>query len=94
EEVEYTSNGVVSKRILEREKGYITLFSFDKGQRLNEHSAFYDALIQVVEGEGRFTIDNVVHDLKAGDSIILPANVPHAVDAIERFKMIIIMIKD
>ena len=94
EEIEYTENGIVSKRIMEREKGYVTLFSFDKGQRLNEHSAFFDALIQVVEGKGVFTIDKTPHELNAGDSIVLPANIPHAVDAVERFKMIITMIKD
>ena len=92
--IEYTSGGVVSKLIVNSEGGNITLFSFDKGQGLTEHSASYDALVQVIDGKVEITIDDKAYLLKNGDSIIMPANVPHALQAVESFKMILTMIKD
>ena len=92
--IEYTSGGVISKQIVKSKGGNVTLFSFDKGQGLTEHSASYDALVQVIDGEVEITIDSKPHQLKKGDSIIMPANIPHALHAVEPFKMILTMIKD
>ena len=92
--IEYTSGGVISKQIIKSKSGNVTLFSFDKGQGLTEHSASYDALAQVIDGEVVIKIGGNPHHLKKGDSIIMPANVPHALDAVEAFKMILTMIKD
>ena len=92
--IEYTSGGVVSKLIVNSKGGNVTLFSFDKGQGLTEHSASYDALVQVIDGEVEIKIDGNPYHLKQGDCIIMPANVPHALQAVESFKMILTMIKD
>ncbi|HTN67889.1 MAG TPA: cupin domain-containing protein [Dysgonamonadaceae bacterium] len=91
--IEYTSGGVISKQIIKSKAGNVTLFSFDKGQGLTEHSASYDALVQVLDGEVEIKIDSKPYMLKKGDSIIMPANVPHALHAIESFKMILTMIR-
>jgi quercetin dioxygenase-like cupin family protein len=93
ESTEYSPEGIISKRVLDRPVGNITLFAFDKGQRLSEHSAPFDAMVQVIEGTGEIVINNVPFTLAAGDSIIMPANIPHAVNAKERFKMVLTMIK-
>jgi quercetin dioxygenase-like cupin family protein len=92
-EVEYSDNGIISKRVLDKAVGTITLFSFDAGQRLSEHTAPYDAFIQVIEGTAEILIAGISYTLKAGESIIMPANIPHAVNAKERFKMVLTMIK-
>lgn len=91
--VDYSADGIVSKRVIDRPMGSVTLFAFDKGQRLSEHSAPFDALVQVTEGEGEFIIGGVSHLLRQGQCIIMPANIPHAVKATERFKMVLTMIK-
>jgi quercetin dioxygenase-like cupin family protein len=93
EKVDYSSEGIISKRVIDRPVGTVTLFSFDKGQRLSTHSAPYDAMVQVIEGKAEITIDNTVHHLETGEAIIMPANVPHAVNATEKFKMVLTMIK-
>ena len=93
ESVDYSTDGIVSKRVLDRTVGNVTLFAFDKGQRLSEHSAPFDAMLQVVEGNGEVIIDKVPYQLMSGDTIIMPANIPHAVNAIEKFKMVLTMIK-
>jgi quercetin dioxygenase-like cupin family protein len=90
---DYSPAGIVSTRILDRPVGNITLFAFDKSQRLSEHSAPFDAMVQVIEGTAEIIINKVLFSLAEGDSIIMPANVPHAVNATERFKMILTMIK-
>jgi len=92
--VEYSANGIISKRILDKKTGNVSLFSFDEGQQLSEHSAPFDALVQVIEGEAEILINKVPFVLKAGQSIIMPANIPHAVKAHVRFKMILTMIKE
>ncbi len=92
--IDYTSGGVISKLITNSKGGNVTLFSFDKGQGLSEHSASFDALVQVIDGEVEITLDGKLHNLKKGDCIIMPANVPHALQAVESFKMILTMIKD
>jgi quercetin dioxygenase-like cupin family protein len=93
ESVDYAEGAIVSKTVLKKESGNISLFAFAKGEALSEHTAPFDALIQVVDGEGEIIINGKSHYLKTGQSIILPANIPHAVKAPERFKMVLIMIK-
>jgi quercetin dioxygenase-like cupin family protein len=91
--VDYSAEGIISKRVLDRPAGTVTLFSFDKGQRLSTHSAPFDAMVQVVEGNAEITINEVPFSLSEGDSIIMPAGIPHAVNATGKFKMILTMIK-
>jgi len=93
EMVDYSPEGIISKRVIDRNVGTVTLFSFDKGQRLSTHSAPYDALVQVVEGRAEIIINEVPFQLESGESIIMPAGIPHSVTAIEKFKMILTMIK-
>lgn len=92
-EVEYSDNGIISKRVLDKAVGNITLFSFDAGQRLSEHTAPFDAYILVIEGNAEILINGKPFQLNAGESIIMPANIPHAVNATSRFKMVLTMIK-
>ena len=94
EEAEYSENGIVSKRILEKKTGNITLFSFDAGQKLSEHTAPFDAVVQVIEGKAEIMIAGNSFILDAEKSIIMPANIPHAVHAVARFKMLLTMIKE
>lgn len=91
--VEYSSNGIVSKRIIQKQVGNVTLFAFDAGQELSEHAAPFDALVQLLEGKGEIIISGISHHLVAGQSIIMPANIPHAVKAHDPFKMLLTMIK-
>ena len=92
--IDYANGSIVSRQIIQRKTGNITLFSFDKGQKLSEHTAPFDALILVIDGEAEVKIDAVPFKVKAGETIIMPANVPHAVNATEQFKMVLTMIKD
>lgn len=91
--VEYTAGGVVSKQVTKNDAGNITLFSFDKGQGLTEHTANFDAVVQILDGEAEIRIDGIPHILKKGDCIIMPAGHPHALHATERFKMLLTMIR-
>lgn len=91
--IEYSEGAIVSKSVLKKETGNISLFAFAKGESLSEHTASFDALIQVVDGRGEIIIAGESHFLKAGQSIIMPANIPHAVKAPEKFKMVLTMIK-
>ena len=91
--IEYSTGSIVSRIILKKESGNITLFSFDKGQELSEHTAPFDALVQVIDGVTEIIIDGKPHSLKTGQSIIMPAKISHAVKAVEKFKMILTMIK-
>ncbi len=93
ERVSYSDGGVVSKQVMKNEKGNVTLFAFDKGESLSEHTAPFDALIQVIEGEARIFIGGNPFDLIAGDSIIMPANISHSLRATNAFKMILTMIR-
>jgi quercetin dioxygenase-like cupin family protein len=93
EKVDYSSEGIISKRVIDRPVGTVTLFSFDQGQRLSIHSAPYDAMLQVMEGNAEVIINEVPFTLCAGDTIIMPAGIPHAVSALEKFKMVLTMIK-
>jgi quercetin dioxygenase-like cupin family protein len=92
--VDYQSGTVVSRTIIERNAGSVTLFAFDKGQGLSEHTAPFDALVYVLDGEVDITISGQSIRLKAGEAVIMPANKPHALKAVERFKMMLVMIKD
>lgn len=91
--VSYQNNSVVSKQILSKKTGTLTLFAFDKGEGLSEHISPYDASIFILDGQAEILIDGKPHLLKAGEMIIMPANVPHAVNAPQRFKMLLIMIR-
>jgi len=91
--IEYQENSVVSKEIIKKDTGTITIFAFDKNEGLSEHTAPFDALVQVLEGILELTIDGEKYVLEKGDIIVMPANVPHALHAKEKFKMILSMIK-
>ena len=91
--VGYQDGAVVSRTVLKQPAGNVTLFAFDMGQELSEHTAPYDALVQVLDGEAEITIAGRPHRLRAGDMIVMPANQPHAVKAASRFKMMLTMIR-
>ena len=91
--IDYAADAIVSKTILDKPAGTITLFAFDKGQRLSEHQTPYDAVVQVVDGKGVITIAGEDKEVGAGEIIIMPGNVPHAVSAVEKFKMLLTMIR-
>mgnify|MGYP001132329042 CR=1 FL=1 len=91
--VEYAADSIVSKTILDKPVGTITLFAFDAGQRLSEHTASYHATVQVVDGAGIFVIDGRPSQVAAGQMLIMPANIPHSVIAEKRFKMLLTMIR-
>lgn len=93
EKVSYAEGSVVSKIIIRNDKGNVTLFAFDKGEFLSEHTAPFDAIVQVLDGKGEVVIDGKPFELNVGESIIMPANIRHAVNALEKFKMLLIMIK-
>lgn len=91
--VDYSLDSIVSKTILDKPVGTITLFAFDQGQRLSEHQVAYDAVVEVIEGQALITIGGEDSKVCAGELIIMPANVPHAVVAEKKFKMVLIMIR-
>jgi quercetin dioxygenase-like cupin family protein len=91
--VDYQKGSVVSRTILEKETGTVTLFAFDQGQGLSEHTAPYDALVYILDGEADITISGRTHQLSVGEMIIMPANEPHALKAVKRFKMELTMIR-
>ena len=91
--IEYANDSIVSKTLLDKSVGTITLFAFDKGQKLSEHTVPYDAVVQVLDGTARIRIKDDINELTEGRIIIMPANVPHAVNAGERFKMLLTMIR-
>lgn len=93
EMVSYQTGSVVSRQITKAEAGNVTLFAFDEGQELSEHTAPYDALVHVIEGEGEIIISGQSFHLKSGNAIIMPANDPHAVKAPGQFKMLLTMIR-
>ncbi|MGA7827725.1 MAG: cupin domain-containing protein [Geobacteraceae bacterium] len=91
--ISYQEGSVVSKTLVDRGIGTITLFSFDAGQGLSEHTAPFDAYVQIVDGEAEVTISNEKHTVKAGEIIIMPADKPHALRANTRFTMLLVMIR-
>lgn len=91
--VSYQEGSVVSKTIVDKKVGTVTLFAFDKGQGLSEHTAPYDAIVQLIDGEAEITVSGKAQRVSKGEMFILPANEPHALVAVERFKMLLIMIR-
>jgi quercetin dioxygenase-like cupin family protein len=91
--VGYQTGAVVSRTLVNQKTGTVTLFAFDAGQELSEHITPYDALVQVLDGETEITISGKPYQLKIGDLIIMPAQQPHAVKALTKFKMLLTMIR-
>ncbi|MGA9449824.1 MAG: cupin domain-containing protein [Verrucomicrobiia bacterium] len=91
--VGYQDGAIVSREILKKRTGSVTVFAFDEGQGLSEHTAPFDALVQVLEGEVEITISGKPQRLQGGGLILMPANQPHALKAIKRFKMILTLIR-
>ena len=91
--IEHSKDSIVSKTILDKSAGTITLFAFDKGQKLNEHTAPYDAVVQILDGRAKLTIGGENVEVLDGQIIIMPGNIPHAVAAEEKFKMLLIMVR-
>lgn len=91
--VDYQEETIVSRSLIDKTAGTVTVFAFDAKQRLSTHSAPFDALVEVIDGKGIFTVESQVFELKSGEQIIMPANKPHSVEAVEKFKMVLIMIK-
>jgi len=89
--VQYADRSVVSRTLAETTSVTITLFAFDRGQKLSEHSTPFDALVQVLDGEGEFTIAGTADRVAAGQAVLMPAHVPHAVNAVRPFKMLLTM---
>lgn len=89
----YQAGSIVSKEILKTENGTITLFSFDEGQGLSEHTAPFNVLAIIIDGEAEIKIDEISHAVSEGQAIELPANIPHSLKALKKFKMLLIMIK-
>lgn len=89
----YQKNAIVSKQLLNKRAGTLTLFAFAKGESLSEHTAPYDATVLLLDGKAEIALDGVIHKIKKGEFITMTANVPHALNAVERFKMLLIMIR-
>jgi len=91
--VKYQENAVVSSEIIKKDAGTVTVFAFDKGQGLSEHTAPFDALVNIIEGRAEVSISGKLFTAKEGEMIIMPANKPHSLKAMEKFKMLLVMIK-
>ena len=91
--MDYQTDSVVSKTIIGKKAGTVTMFAFDKEQSLSEHTAPYDAMVYMVDGEAQITISGKATIVKKGEMVILPANEPHALEALSKYKMLLIMIK-
>ena len=91
--VDYQDGAVVSRTLIKKQTGTVTLFAFDAGEELSEHTAPFDALVQILEGEAQITISGNPMRLGAGQMVIMPADKPHAVKAVARFKMMLVMVR-
>jgi quercetin dioxygenase-like cupin family protein len=91
--IDYQDGSVVSRTLIDKEAGTVTLFAFDEGQGLSEHTAPYDAMVHVIEGDAKVTISRKTIIVKPGEVTVMPANQPHALSAVTRFKMLLTMIK-
>ncbi|MCM2360014.1 MAG: cupin domain-containing protein [Geobacteraceae bacterium] len=91
--VAYQEGSVVSRTLIDKKVGTLTLFAFDAGQGLSEHTSPYDACVQIIDGEAEITIAGTVHHLVAGQMIIMPADRPHLLKAVRSFKMLLVMIR-
>ncbi len=92
-EVEYSTGSIISKNVLKNPAGNVSLFSFDKNEGLSEHTAPFDAMVQVIDGQVDVKIGGESHIVSKGEAIIMPANISHSLKAVEKFKMILTMIK-
>ena len=92
--IDYQKDAVVSKTLIKKEKGTVTIFAFDKNQGLSEHTAPFDALVQIIDGKADVLLNGKSNILGKGEMIIMPANDPHALKALEKFKMLLVMIKE
>ncbi|ADT83628.1 cupin domain-containing protein [Thermococcus barophilus] len=92
--VEYQEGAVVSRTIIDKKTGTVTVFAFDKDQGLSEHTAPFDALVYILEGKAEVVISGKSYYLEEGDMIVMPANEPHALKAVDKFKMFLVMIKE
>lgn len=92
EAVKYNKNAIVSKTLMEGKSGNVTLFAFDAGQKLSEHSAPFDAMVQVIEGRVLLTIGGKPFKVSSGEIVIMPADVPHSVQAVDKFKILLTML--
>ncbi|MEN4018188.1 MAG: cupin domain-containing protein [Methanobacterium sp.] len=91
--IEYQEGSVVSREIIRKDTGTVTIFAFDKGEGLSEHTAPFDALVQIIDGKAEITISGKKNILEKGEMIIMPADEPHALKALEKYKMILTMIR-
>lgn len=91
--INYQENSVVSKEIVNKPTGTVTLFAFDKGQGLSEHTAPYDAFIMITDGVAEISVSGAKYEVKAGEMLLIPASSPHALKAFQSFKMVLTMIK-
>lgn len=91
--VEYSADSIVSKTLIDTKVGTITLFAFDAGQSLSEHAAPYDAVVQIIDGDAEITIGGNAVYASEGNMVVIPANIPHALHATDRFKMLLTMIR-
>jgi quercetin dioxygenase-like cupin family protein len=91
--VSYQADAIVSRIVMKRDAGNVTLFAFDAGQELSEHTAPYDALVQVMDGEAAITVGGRPYRLGTGEMLLMPAHQPHALKAVSRFKMLLTMIR-
>jgi quercetin dioxygenase-like cupin family protein len=91
--IDYQQDSVVSRTLIKKKTGNVTLFAFDKGQALSEHTAPFDAMAYILDGEAEITISGKAFHLKSGEMIIMPANEPHALKAVNKYKMLLIMVK-
>lgn len=92
--VSFEPGSVVSRTVIDRGAGTVTVFAFDEGEGLSEHTAAYDALLYILEGEALVTISGIGNEMKVGEAIVLPAGKPHSVRAVARFKMLLTMIRE
>ena len=93
EMINYQKDAVVSRTLIKKETGIVTVFAFDQGQALSEHTTPFDAMACILDGEAEIMISGSPYRLKAGEMIIMPANQPHALKAVNKYKMLLIMIK-
>lgn len=92
--IEYQEGSIVSRTLIDKPTGTVTLFAFSAGQGLSEHTAPFDAMVHIVDGAAEIMISGKKYDVKSGEMIIMPANAPHALNANEKFKMMLIMIRE
>jgi quercetin dioxygenase-like cupin family protein len=93
ESIDYQEGAVVSRTLVKKSNGNVTLFAFDQGEGLSEHTTPFDALVQVLDGKAQITIGGVVYEVSAGEAVVMPADIPHALKAEVRFKMMLTMIR-